>query len=264
MKIGLMAFVEPATLSRTDVPAAPGPKIGLASIVKNDEGPPAMPYPGGKARCFQHLINLIPPHDTYIETHLGGGAVLRHKAPAETNIGIDRDRAVIRRFAEGFHSSYQFIVGRAEDFLAEYAFKGTEFVYLDPPYWPATRQSARALYRFDYSEADHCALLEQIRALPCAVMISSYRNPYYDEALHDWSRRSFPGMSRIGRREETVWLNYEPGLLHDMRYLGGNYRERQSIKRRRHRWAQRFRREPRPVQQAVLADLTSIFSGTSS
>lgn len=222
-----------------------------------------MSYPGGKARCFQHLINLIPPHDTYIETHLGGGAVLRNKTPAATNIGIDRDPTVVRQFQKDFGSGYQFIIGRAEEFLAGVTFSGTEFVYLDPPYWPAARRSPRALYRYDYSEADHCALLDQIRTLPCAVMISGYRNSYYDEVLHDWERRSFPGISRMGSREETVWLNYEPRLLHDMRYLGKDFRERQSIKRRRDRWIQRFRREPLSIQQAVLADLISTFEDNS-
>ena len=50
-----------------------------------------MTYPGGKngPGVYQTLINQIPPHDTYIETHLGGGAVLRHKRPAALNIGID-------------------------------------------------------------------------------------------------------------------------------------------------------------------------------
>jgi hypothetical protein len=57
-----------------------------------------MRYPGGKGRCYQHLISLMPPHRTYIETHLGGGAVLRHKRPAETNIGLEKDEAVVERW----------------------------------------------------------------------------------------------------------------------------------------------------------------------
>ncbi|MBS0352463.1 MAG: DNA adenine methylase, partial [Proteobacteria bacterium] len=48
-----------------------------------------MSYPGGKGKCYQRLINLMPPHETYIETHLGSGAVLRNKRPAKTTIGID-------------------------------------------------------------------------------------------------------------------------------------------------------------------------------
>ena len=36
-----------------------------------------MRYPGGKGKCYQHIINLMPMHDTYIETHLGGGEPYR-------------------------------------------------------------------------------------------------------------------------------------------------------------------------------------------
>ena len=34
---------------------------------------------------------MMPPHATYIETHLGGGAIMRRKPPALRNIGIDRN-----------------------------------------------------------------------------------------------------------------------------------------------------------------------------
>ena len=43
-----------------------------------------MSYPGGKAApgTFQKIINLMPPHEVYIEPFLGGGAILRKKLPA--------------------------------------------------------------------------------------------------------------------------------------------------------------------------------------
>nr|QGW60552.1 upf31.0 [bacterium] len=57
-----------------------------------------MRYPGGKggAGVYQTIINNIPPHDTYIETHLGGGNILERKRPAARSIGIDIDREVIQ------------------------------------------------------------------------------------------------------------------------------------------------------------------------
>ena len=218
-----------------------------------------MRYPGGKFRCFQKLINLIPPHRVYIETHLGAGAVLRHKAPAEINIGIDRDPAVIRLFFGQFGSAYRFLAQTAEGFLRGYAFQGDEFVYADPPYWPGSRRSARCPYRYGYTEAEHLELLAILRGLPCAVMVSGYASAAYDCALDGWSRRVFWGTSHVGAREEVVWLNYEPGLVHDSRYLGHTFRERQAIKRKRMRWSARFGREPMVVQQALLSDLLSAF-----
>lgn len=57
-----------------------------------------MTYPGGKsgAGVYQTLINLMPPHEIYIEPFLGAGAVMRMKRPAKMNIGIDIDPKVIR------------------------------------------------------------------------------------------------------------------------------------------------------------------------
>ncbi len=220
-----------------------------------------MRFPGGKFRCFQKLINLMPPHRVYIETHLGGGAVLRHKAPAESSIGVDSDPAVIGAFAGHFDSRFRIINSRAEDFLTGYSFVGDELVYSDPPYWPGSRRSRRCPYRHDYTEEQHVRLLRLLCKLPCAVMISGYGNATYDEMLRDWQKQVFPGTSHTGRREETVWLNFEPAVLHDTRFLGATFRDRQTIKRKRVRWVSRFRREPVGVQQAILADLTSAFAG---
>lgn len=52
-----------------------------------------MPYPGGKAGAgvFHRIINLMPPHQVYIEPFLGDAAVMRAKRPAALNIGLDLD-----------------------------------------------------------------------------------------------------------------------------------------------------------------------------
>ena len=100
----------------------------------------------------QMLLGLQPPHDLYVETHLGGGALMKRKAPAERSIGIDRDRRAI----DGFECGYpvELVHGCAHAFLAGFPFRGTELVYSDPPYLHATRRSDRR-YRHDYAEADH-------------------------------------------------------------------------------------------------------------
>ena len=223
-----------------------------------------MRFPGGKFRCYQKLINLIPPHRVYIETHLGGGAVLRHKAPAELNIGIDRDPGVMEMFLDHFDSRFQFVTGTAEEFLSSYRFVGDEFVYADPPYWPATRRSRRSPYRHDYTVEQHLELLQCLRGLPCAVMISGYANDTYDQLLSGWRRSEFTGTSHTGRREESVWMNFEPSVLHDTRFLGETFRERQSVKRKLARWVSRFGSEPVAVQQALLAGLCKTFAARAS
>ena len=56
-----------------------------------------MGYFGSKATSglCQALIAMMPPHGTYIETHLGAGAILKRKPPALRNIGIDVDAQAV-------------------------------------------------------------------------------------------------------------------------------------------------------------------------
>ena len=76
----------------------------------------------------QPIIALMPPHDTYIETHLGGGAIMQRKPPVRRNIGIDLDARALERFACGY--AVEKIHGCAHQFLAEYPFMGRELVYI--------------------------------------------------------------------------------------------------------------------------------------
>lgn len=191
-----------------------------------------MKYPGGKGRTFQHVINLMPPHSVYIETHLGGGAVLRNKKLAQQSIAIELDERVIAAWAGSPQMPAELVHGKAEDFLRSYAFTGQELVYCDPPYLPATRRQPR-VYRHDYSQEDHVRLLKVLVTLPCKVLISGYAHPLYDEMLAGWNCKKFEAATHSGMREECLWFNYEvPTELHDARYLGNNFRERQTTKRR--------------------------------
>lgn len=189
-----------------------------------------MRYPGGKGKTYQHVINLMPPHDVYIETHLGGGAVMRHKKAACVNIGVDIDGRVHEMWASA--DGVRLVQARAEDFLATYEFTGRELLYVDPPYFPDARRRER-VYRHDYDADDHAKLLSLLLRLPCMVLISGYASQLYDTALAGWNRRTFRAKTHVDVREEVLWFNYPPpGELHDTRYLGAGFRERQSTKRR--------------------------------
>ncbi len=158
-----------------------------------------MGYFGSKATTglCQALLGLQPPHDLYIETHLGGGALMRRKAPAMRSIGIDRDQ----RALDGFRCDYpvELVHGCAHEFLASFPFRGTELVYSDPPYLHATRRSDRR-YRYEYSDADHATLLELLTGLPCQVMVSGHPSALYDEMLSDWVLRDILDETRRQRR----------------------------------------------------------------
>lgn len=193
-----------------------------------------MRYPGGKGKTYQQVINLMPPHSVYIETHLGGAAVMRHKRPAARNIGIDLDPQVI----SGWQSAglqAELVCGRAEDFLQAFPFTGQELAYVDPPYLPETRRRAK-VYRHDYSVEDHERLLELLLRLPCKVMLSGYASGLYAERLALWNAHTFQAATHTGVRAETVWFNFEPpAALHDSRFLGDTFRARQTTRRRMER-----------------------------
>ena len=221
----------------------------------------SMNYPGGKGKSYPRLINLMPPHTTYIESHLGGGAVMRHKRPATRNIGIELDPVVIRQWQRRGTLPFQLVKADAASFLDGYPFTGGELVYADPPYLPATRRQQR-MYRYDYAIEDHVRLLAVLRGLPCRVMISGYDSSLYREELADWRATSFPSMTHTGVREEFVWLNFPPpDELHDTAYLGDTFRERQSHKRRRQRLLDRFDRMPSAERSSLLNALNERYSG---
>ena len=137
---------------------------------------PRMSYPGGKGRAFHAIINLMPPHDTYIETHLGSGAVMLRKRPARRSIGVDIDPRAISAWPAEERSDVELVLADAVTFLGAHALGGDELVYCDPPYWPGCRKRARC-YRHDYSERDHLLLLDVLEALSCRVILSGYRSP---------------------------------------------------------------------------------------
>ena len=209
-------------------------------------------YPGGKGKTYQHVINVMPPHRVYIETHLGGGAVMRHKHPAQRNIGIDVDSKAISAWCAAERPDVELMCGKAEEFLAQYEFRGDELVYSDPPYHPQTRRQAR-VYKWDYSVEDHKRLLALLISLPCKVILSGYANSLYEASLAGWQTSTFQAKTHSDVREETLWFNFEPPrVLHDSRYLGVDFRARELTKRRLHRLQNKIKRM-HPVERAMFS-----------
>lgn len=238
-------------------------------------------YPGGKngEGVWQKIINLMPPHRVYIEPFLGSGAIMRMKRPAERNIGADLDPRVVEKM--GLWASYEsdlpggivfyadsgrdviergwpamppfeFYVMDALEVLKAYPWRGDEFVYLDPPYVRSARRSAARIYKHEYSDDDHRALLELVIRLPCSIAISGYASALYSDALSEWRVYTFDAMTRRGKATEYVWMNYsETVKRHDYRYLGKDFRERERIKRKKNRFVGKLARMD-PTERAAL------------
>ena len=212
---------------------------------------------GSKATAglCQPLIAMCPPHAVYIETHLGGGAIMRRKPPALRNIGIDLNRRAIDSFR--CDHPVELHHGCCHRFLAAFPFEGDELVYSDPPYVQSSRRSQRR-YRFDYTDADHVALLGILKSLPCAVMISGYPSRLYDEHLAGWRSLELQVMNQSCVVTEKVWFNFAPDRVHWASLAGRNFTHRQIVKRKAESWGRRYAAMPRAERLAVMAALMAV------
>ncbi|WP_315708975.1 DNA adenine methylase [Brenneria uluponensis] len=225
-----------------------------------------MSYLGSKAASgvYQKIIAEMPPHDTYIETHLGSGAVMLHKPPAMCNIGIDVDGQTLEDFAHEHNRLYIDLVrADAVDYLNHYDFyrAGRVLIYADPPYLPETR-TGNARYRYEYSVADHERLLSCLVSLPdnVSVILSGYSSQLYDERLTGWRSKEFQAMTRGGVRTEKIWMNYPEGRAYSHAFAGKDYNDRHRIKRKVERWRAKYAALPPAERLAIMLALNEVDS----
>lgn len=239
-----------------------------------------MSYRGGKAGSgvYQKIINLMPPHGTYIEAFLGAGAIMRTKRPAAFNVGVEIDAAVRRRqWSRCEIPNFELhtdAIKYLRDLVGELAvarerwpeFGDDILVYCDPPYLLSARSQQRSIYKCEFhSDEEHTGLIEILRELPCQVMLSGYASELYDRLLSDWRRVEFTGISRGGPTVEIVWLNFpEPAALHDYRFLGDDHRKRQDIKRQKERWLAKLSKMPSQRRYAMLAAIEEFNCSTTT
>ena len=216
-----------------------------------------MGYFGSKATAglCQALLAMQPAHGCYIEAFLGGGALMKRKAPALRSIGIDLDEQALAAFRCDY--PVELIHGCALEFLAAFEYVGDEFAYLDPPYIVETRRSQRT-YRHDFELSDHAALLEVAKTLPCKVMISGHPSRLYDEALCGWRRVSFQVTTQAVVRTEVVWFNFGLDQPHWHAYAGRDFSDRQRIKRKMQLWAARYRKLSAGERLALLNAMIAV------
>lgn len=235
-------------------------------------------YPGGKngAGVYQTIINQLPKHELYVECFLGSGAVLRNKLPALCSIGIDSDADVLTAFAADYCrageaiSNLTLVCANALPWLCDHRAEiddARTLIYLDPPYLRETRSDQRRIYRHEfYTEAEHRDLLRVLKSFRGSrIAISGYASSLYAEELADWRTVSFQAHTRGGRMAtEWLWLNYpEPLELHDYRYLGKDFRERERIKRKKTRWVERLRRMEGLERYALMEALEEFRKASS-
>jgi hypothetical protein len=237
-----------------------GPPIFL-TMMKN--------FVGSKrgAGVAQWLISLMPAHRVFVDAFLGPGHILQTTRPAELNIGIEKDSATIadylRRYAQtepAIRSAAAAIVkGDCMTMLQAFKVESDWLIYADPPY--LSRSCSRRYYREEMmTESDHDRLLSVLSILPAKVMISGYQSDLYSIRLASWRTSSFWTVNRRGKRvQEFCWMNFQPpALLHDTRFVGNDFTDRQRIKRKAERWKNKFQSMRAYERQAVLESILTV------
>ncbi len=232
-------------------------------------GDPQTTYQGGKngAGVYQTIINAIPWHWRYVEAFAGSAAIFRNKLPARGgSVLIERDPAQVARLRDLASPSVTVLQGDALEELQRLKLGVQDFVYLDPPYHPDARR-APDLYAYELTAADHERILSLLPAMSDRGVlwaISGYRHASYDDACrrHGWHRTDYQAMTRRGVVTECLWTNFNPAMvdLHDYRYLGSDFRERERIARKVRRWADKLQKLPRHERGAIMAALSTTAS----
>jgi len=192
------------------------------------------------------------------DTAVSPGMAMSAAAPIVMN-GDGISKLSIIANSDDASCEYVFIQADALEYLSSFSFQGDEFVYLDPPYLMSARRGQRDLYRYEFGSRDeHLSLLSLICTLPCMVAISGYWSRLYHNMLDGWRVVTFQAHTRQGMATEYLWMNYpEPTMLHDYRYLGSNFRERERIKRKAKRWVKRFLELDSLERHAIISELNA-------
>ena len=220
----------------------------------------------GGAGVYQCVISWLPPHHVYCEPFAGEAAVFRHKRWARRSILIDVDPGALDAIGEATRwPGVETIVGDGIEWLRRFrAPADTDIcVYCDPPYLRETRRDPkREYYTHDWTVADHERFLDVVtaRSLSFPMLISGYWSELYADRLAGWATDHFQASTRGGVAEEWLWANYaRPTELHDYRYVGGDYRERERIQKHHRRRCRILHSMPEVERRAFLAALANEF-----
>lgn len=189
---------------------------------------------------YQLIIGQMLPHRTYVEAFYGEGAIDRMKLPAERSILIDLAASSVMTM-RAQNQGCIVRVGDALTILPELELDESALVYCDPPYLMSER-AGRRYYDHEFYLREHRRLLKILRELPCMVLLSGLPSQLYREQLFDWRCVRYKARTRGKTYVECLWANYaEPTVyLHDWRYAGKDFRQRQSFRRLADRWLARL------------------------
>ncbi|MDR2186843.1 MAG: DNA adenine methylase [Azonexus sp.] len=149
-------------------------------------------------QSFHHEALFNPKKTTFADArHRTGGHSKAHEW-----MSYPRSLAAISRRLAGVIIECR----QATDIIRAQDCPDTLF-FVDPPYIPSTR--SKSGYRCELTEADHVALLEQLKTVKGMVVLAGYPSDLYDTTLKDWQRveRSHYAAGSPRQRTEVLWLS---------------------------------------------------------
>lgn len=201
---------------------------------------PFKTYNGGKngSGVYQAIINQIPPHSIFISGFAGNCGVLANKLPAAmANIAIDLDAAVIKAWQNirGITAVNTDLITFLPNYLAclPVDLLSHVIVFLDPTYLGETRISDQPYYKHEMVDhATHEKFLQMAMQIPVKTLITHYPCNLYDQSLKEWRYTDISSRSRTSTTIQRLYMNYpQPEALHDYRYIGNDFRERELYKK---------------------------------
>lgn len=232
-----------------------------------------MNYPGSKSQAgtWQRIIGQMPPHNVYVEAFAGSAQIFHRKRPARINVLIDASAGVSASLGARIHNAV-ILNTDALAWLSNPALVDgmgltlgdDALVYADPPYLLETRQG-RLYYEHEPEVHDpdwHKTLLARLQALKCKVMLSGYASDLYHSTLVGWRCIAYQTRHHRKTATECLWMNFpEPDALHDWRYAGRTFRERQSLSKLRKRWLARLQAMPARKRGFLLNAIADVAQG---
>lgn len=92
-------------------------------------------------------------------------------------------------------------------------------LYLDPPYPLKLRE--KNMYKHEMADERHEELLRAVLQSKAKIVLSSYDNVLYNDALKGWCTSEKQAIAQAGaHRTEKIYMNFQPPLLSIM---GGGY-----------------------------------------
>lgn len=225
-------------------------------------------YPGSKNAMglYQWIINNVPEFGTMYDMFSGSGVVTKRMKEMRPDLNYVQFEIVEEVYDQLIKSEGMGAVFRMNSLaLLERSYNvgffnldENAFMYLDPPYIKSTRRSGKDIYGNEWNDNDHLEFLELILEFSeqsnFNIMISHYDHPLYREMLQGWPTDTFTTMTRGGKAEEKIWMNYDNSSmkLASYNYLGNGFSDRQRVKRRKESFLNKLLKMPFHEQQAIL------------